>query len=65
MKKSIEVGGASELTFVNILGQEGGYQNHSLVYAKTNKPCPRLDGGVIQRIPLAGRGTFYCSVCQK
>ena len=63
LKKSFEVGGASELTFVNILGQEGGYQNHSLVYGKTGKQCPRGDG-VIERITLAGRGTFFCKNCQ-
>lgn len=63
MEKSFEEGGASELSFVNVLGQEGGYQRHSLVYGKTGKPCPRGDG-VIERITLAGRGTFFCRQCQ-
>lgn len=64
MKKSFEEGGASELSFVNILGQEGNYQNHSLVYGKTGKKCPRCKT-VIKRINLGGRGTFYCENCQK
>ena len=64
MEKSFEEGGASELSFVNILGQEGNYQRHSLVYAKTGKPCPRCKT-IIQRITLAGRGTFFCPKCQK
>lgn len=64
MEKSFEEGGASELSFVNILGQEGNYQRHSLVYAKTGKDCKRKDGGVIQRITLSGRGTFFCEECQ-
>ncbi|MBP7832576.1 MAG: bifunctional DNA-formamidopyrimidine glycosylase/DNA-(apurinic or apyrimidinic site) lyase [Candidatus Levybacteria bacterium] len=63
MEKSFEEGGASELSFVNILGQEGGYQRHSLVYGKTKKPCP-ICGNKIQRLTIAGRGTFYCSNCQ-
>lgn len=63
LKKSLEVGGASELSYVNVLGQEGGYQHHSLVYGKDKKPCPRGDG-IIKRIVLGGRGTFYCSNCQ-
>jgi formamidopyrimidine-DNA glycosylase len=63
LKKSLEEGGASELSFVNVLGQEGNYQNHTLVYGKTGKPCPRGDGK-IQRISLGGRGTFFCPNCQ-
>lgn len=65
MEKSFKEGGASELSFVNILGQEGNYQNHSLVYGKKGKSCPRLDGGTIKRIDLGGRGTFYCPACQR
>lgn len=64
MKVSFTEGGASELNFVNVLGQEGNYQNHSLVYGKTGKPCPRRDGGTIKRISLGGRGTFFCPLCQ-
>jgi formamidopyrimidine-DNA glycosylase len=64
LEKGIENGGASELNFVNILGQEGKYQNHTLVYGKTGKKCARDDGGTIQRIVLGGRGTFFCEVCQ-
>ena len=64
MEKSFKEGGASELSFVNILGQEGNYQNHSLVYGKVEKVCPRGDG-TIKRIALAGRGTFFCPSCQR
>lgn len=65
MELSFKEGGASELTFVNILGQEGNYQSHTLVYGKTGKSCPRNDGGIIKRTTLGGRGTFYCEVCQE
>ncbi len=64
MELSFAEGGASELSFVNILGQEGNYQSHTLVYGKTGKKCPRNDGGVIRRIELGGRGTFFCDKCQ-
>lgn len=63
MKKSFEEGGASELSFVNILGQEGNYQSHTLVYGKAGKKCPRCKN-IIKRINLGGRGTFYCPKCQ-
>lgn len=64
MKKSFKYGGASELNFVNALGQEGEYQRHSLVYGKKGKPCPNC-GGIIKKIYLGGRGTFFCDKCQK
>ncbi len=63
MERSFKYGGASELNFVNVLGQEGEYQMHSLVYGKKGKECPNKNG-VIQKIFLGGRGTFFCEVCQ-
>lgn len=64
MEKSMKYGGASELNFVNVMGQEGQYQMHSLVYGKKGKPCPNC-GGEIKKIFLGGRGTFFCESCQK
>ncbi|KKR26919.1 MAG: formamidopyrimidine-DNA glycosylase, formamidopyrimidine-DNA glycosylase [Microgenomates group bacterium GW2011_GWC1_39_7] len=64
LKKGLESKGASELSFVNILGQEGEYQNHTLVYGKRNQPCPNCSS-LIKFIRIAGRGTFFCQNCQK
>lgn len=64
MEKGFKYGGASELSFVNVLGQEGEYQRHSLVYGKNGKECPNKNGK-IQKIYLGGRGTFFCPNCQK
>jgi formamidopyrimidine-DNA glycosylase len=64
LKKGLDSGGASELTFVNILGQDGGYQNHTLVYRKRGKKCPKC-GGEIKFTKLGGRGTYFCENCQK
>lgn len=64
MEKSFEEGGASELSFVNVLGQEGGYQRHALVYGKRKEPCVKC-GGNIEFFKLAGRGTYFCANCQK
>ncbi len=63
MKLSLENGGASELSFVNVLGQEGGYQNHTLAYGKKGK-CPRC-GGIFQFTRIGGRGTYFCETCQR
>lgn len=65
LKKAFEYRGSSELNFVDVLGQLGEYQKHFLVYGKKNKPCSRDDGGVVEKIYLGGRGTFFCTKCQK
>lgn len=65
MEKSMKYGGASELNFVNVLGQEGEYQHHSLAYGKKGEKCSKNDGGVIEKTFLAGRGTYFCSKHQK
>ena len=64
LQKGLEAGGASELSYVNALGQEGNYQKHFLVYAQDGKPCQR-DGTIIEKIMLGGRGTYFCPKCQK
>lgn len=64
LKKGFKEGGASELTFVNALGEPGNYQNHSLIYAHQKEKCKR-DGAIIVKYMLAGRGTYVCPVCQK
>ena len=64
MERGFKYGGASELSFVNVLGQEGEYQRHSLVYGKKGKDCPN-GNGKIQKIYIGGRGTFFCEACQK
>lgn len=64
LQKGLAEGGASELTFVNVLGESGNYQNHTKVYAKDGEKCSR-DGTVIQKISLGGRGTYFCPTCQE
>ena len=63
IKKGLEYGGSSDENFVNALGQEGNYQNHTLVYGKEGEKCPC--GGIIKKIKLGGRGTYFCPACQK
>ena len=63
LKKGLQVGGASEWQYVNVLGQTGGYQNFLQVYGQEGKPCQRC-GTKIVRINLGGRGTFFCPKCQ-
>lgn len=64
LKKGLEVGGASEWSYVDVLGGEGKYQNFFQVYNKRGLPCKNC-GTKIEKITLGGRGTFYCPKCQK
>ncbi len=63
LTKGIEVGGASEWHYVDVLGGKGKYQNFFLVYGKDGTSCKHC-GTAIERISLGGRGTFFCPVCQ-
>lgn len=63
LQKGIDAGGASDVNYLNAEGGKGSYQNQFLVYRQTGKPCQKC-GTTIERIKLAGRGTFYCPVCQ-
>ncbi|MGH7203206.1 MAG: bifunctional DNA-formamidopyrimidine glycosylase/DNA-(apurinic or apyrimidinic site) lyase [Candidatus Levyibacteriota bacterium] len=63
LRKGIDAGGASDVNYLNVEGGKGSYQNHFLVYKQNGKPCKNC-GTEIQRIKLAGRGTFFCPVCQ-
>lgn len=56
--------GSSELNYVDALGKTGEYQNHALIYGRRNKPC-KTCGTTVQKIYLGGRGTFFCTKCQK
>lgn len=64
LKLGLKSGGASELNFVNAKGEEGEYQEHSLVYGRQGQKCKRCSG-IIKKIRQSGRGTYYCERCQK
>ena len=63
LKRGLKYGGASELSYVNVLGQEGGYQKHFLAYGREGEKCFNC-GGTIEKIKLGGRGTYFCRRCQ-
>lgn len=64
LKEGLKYGGASELAFVTPDGSEGKYQKHFLVYGQQGKMCKRCKRNKIKKIVLAGRGTYFCPVCQ-
>ncbi len=64
LQNGLEYGGSSDENFVNALGQEGNYQNHTLVYGREKELCT-VCGKPIKKIKLGGRGTYFCPNCQK
>lgn len=64
LKEGLKYGGASENAYVRATGEPGAYQEHFRAYQMEGEPCPRGDG-VIRRLKIGGRGTFYCPGCQK
>jgi formamidopyrimidine-DNA glycosylase len=64
LKKGLETGGASELRFVNVLGEDGGYQKHFRIYGRGGKPC-LICKTEVKKMFLGGRGTYFCEKCQR
>ncbi len=55
---------AADAHYVDSQGKQGSYKNKLKVYQRQNKKCFRCSQK-IKRIKLGGRGTSYCSGCQK
>lgn len=64
LKLGIQYRGASDQYYLDAHGQKGAYQKHFLVYGRQGQKCTTCSG-LIKRIVVGGRGTFYCPVCQK
>lgn len=64
LNNAIKHKGSSIDDYLDAKGNKGGYDKLLKIYGKKGKKCPRC-GGVIQRISLGQRGTFYCPKCQK
>ena len=52
-------------TYRNALNQDGSYQSCHRVYARTGERCGRKRcRGVVERVVLGQRATFFCPECQ-
>jgi len=64
LKLSIESGGSSDRNYVNAEGKRGSYIKIAKVFRREGQACPRC-GREILKMRAAGRGTHYCSYCQR
>ncbi|WP_263382647.1 bifunctional DNA-formamidopyrimidine glycosylase/DNA-(apurinic or apyrimidinic site) lyase [Granulicella arctica] len=61
---AIDLGGSSVSDYVDADGVRGFFQLEHRVYMRTGQPC-LVCGTPIKRILVGGRGTHFCSSCQK
>ena len=64
LRNAIALGGSSVSDYVDADGVKGFFQLEHRVYRRTGQPC-LVCQSPIRRVLLAGRGTHFCSVCQR
>ena len=64
LEDGIKYGGASRAHFVDSDGHKGYFLDYAFVYGLDEHPCKKC-GKEIKKIQLGGRGTYFCSNCQK
>lgn len=64
LAKAIEAGGTTIRSYTSSLGVTGLFQLELLVHSKEKQPCP-VCGTIIKKEFVCGRGTYFCSHCQK
>lgn len=64
LKNAIKYQGTSADQYLTITGEPGSFVNHLQVYGQEGQKCPRCSG-IIKKIKLAGRGTYFCPICQR
>ncbi|MFZ3132436.1 MAG: zinc finger domain-containing protein, partial [Desulfosporosinus sp.] len=64
LQAGIDAHGTSFRDYRDANGEKGSFQQALQVYGRGGKPC-QVCGQTLERIRLAGRGTVYCSRCQR
>jgi formamidopyrimidine-DNA glycosylase len=64
LSEAIQARGSTIRDYRQSDGSSGRFQNRHRVYGRAGLPCRRCRG-TIDRMVLAGRGTYYCKRCQR
>lgn len=64
LKDGIKYGGSTRVHFVDPEGHKGYFLDYAYVYGRDKHPC-RICKTEIKKIRLDGRGTYFCSHCQR
>tara|TARA_B100002052_G_scaffold178708_1_gene162665 strand:- start:801 stop:1664 length:864 start_codon:yes stop_codon:yes gene_type:complete len=63
---AIKKGGSSIRDFKNILGKSGNFQKNFRVYEREGLKCKKMNcKGIIKKIIISNRSSFFCNSCQK
>lgn len=66
LRGGMKYGGSSTDAFRDVLGQKGSYQEHYSVYDREGQACHRRGcKGVVEKVKMGGRGTYWCPACQR
>lgn len=63
LAEAIEQGGTTISDYVNSSGEKGYFQVRLKVYGRQGQPCCQC-GGLIQKVVIGGRASFFCPRCQ-
>ena len=64
LEKAIEMGGTTIKSFTSSEGVHGLFQNELLAHGRGGKPCVNCSN-ILEKTRVGGRGTHYCTFCQK
>lgn len=64
LTKAVRLGGTTISSYTSSLGVSGKFQNELMVHTMKDKLC-KLCSTKILKTKVGGRGTYYCSKCQK
>ncbi len=65
LNQAIRFGGSSIKDFKGISGRKGSFQQKFRVYDRESLKCKKMGcKGIIKKIYISRRSSFYCSVCQ-
>lgn len=61
---AVELGGTTIKSFTSSEGVHGLFQNELLIHGRVGEKCKNCGNSII-KIKINGRGTYYCTNCQK
>jgi formamidopyrimidine-DNA glycosylase len=65
IKKAIKYRGTTFSDYLDSEGKQGKFSSFLNVYGRKGQKCRRCKKGIILKKKLAGRGTHFCSECQR
>lgn len=65
LRKAIKSGGTTFRDFTDTKGRRGNFSDQLKVYNRRKQKCLICKKSIIKKLKVAGRGTHFCSHCQK